>query len=99
MIASSYSKSFVTSDLPTHSLCKYLGIRTPEYKITHWAKVGEKLFWWNGHAAGHGLQHVRPFRQVVNERGLKQPDIRLAAKSQRTDVLAGRVRTRGRCRR
>jgi len=45
VIASSYSKSFIRSDLPTHSLCKYLGIRTPEYKITHWAKDGEKLFY------------------------------------------------------
>jgi glyoxylase-like metal-dependent hydrolase (beta-lactamase superfamily II) len=37
IIASGYSKLFVTCDLPTHSLCKSLGIDTPKYTITSWA--------------------------------------------------------------
>ncbi|KZS92395.1 Metallo-hydrolase/oxidoreductase [Sistotremastrum niveocremeum HHB9708] len=37
IVASSYSKLFVTSDLATHSLCRSLGIRTPNYQITKWA--------------------------------------------------------------
>jgi glyoxylase-like metal-dependent hydrolase (beta-lactamase superfamily II) len=37
IIASSHSKSFITTDLPTHSLCKYIPVPTPQYSITHWA--------------------------------------------------------------
>jgi len=37
IVASSYSKLFVTSDLPTHSLCRSLNIRVPNYQITKWA--------------------------------------------------------------
>jgi glyoxylase-like metal-dependent hydrolase (beta-lactamase superfamily II) len=43
IIASSFQPSFILSDLPTHSLCRALGIRTPEYSITHWARHLEYL--------------------------------------------------------
>jgi hypothetical protein len=36
-VASSHSKSFITDDLPTTSLCGSMNVRTPEYTITHWA--------------------------------------------------------------
>jgi glyoxylase-like metal-dependent hydrolase (beta-lactamase superfamily II) len=42
--ASSYSKSFLSEEnLPTHSLCKYLDIPTPQYHITDWANEGVAL--------------------------------------------------------
>jgi len=37
LVASSYSKEFITVDLPSHSLCRYLDIPTPSYTISHWA--------------------------------------------------------------
>lgn len=37
IIASSRSKSFITSDLPTNSLCKYIPVPTPQYNISYWA--------------------------------------------------------------
>jgi glyoxylase-like metal-dependent hydrolase (beta-lactamase superfamily II) len=37
IIASDFQPSFLLEDLPTHSLCKFLGIQTPEYRITLWA--------------------------------------------------------------
>jgi glyoxylase-like metal-dependent hydrolase (beta-lactamase superfamily II) len=38
IIASSFQPSFILEDLPTHSLCKYLGVPTPKYTITHWVR-------------------------------------------------------------
>lgn len=38
IIASSNDPSFILKDLPTNSLCSSLGIPTPEYTITHWAR-------------------------------------------------------------
>jgi glyoxylase-like metal-dependent hydrolase (beta-lactamase superfamily II) len=43
IIASSFQPSFILSDLPTNSQCKALGIPTPEYTITHWARHLEYL--------------------------------------------------------
>lgn len=43
IIASNFQPSFILSDLPTHSLCKSLGIPTPEYDIAHWARNLEYL--------------------------------------------------------
>src|ERR1700753_1930909 len=45
IVASNYSKLFVTCDLPTHSLCRFLGIPTPSYKITHWVSDCDFLYY------------------------------------------------------
>lgn len=37
ILASSYNPSFITDDLPTHSVCRYLNIPTPSYKVSYWA--------------------------------------------------------------
>ena len=37
IIASALGRSFVESDLPSHSLCKYLDIKTPDYTVSRWA--------------------------------------------------------------
>jgi hypothetical protein len=29
--------------LPTHSLCRYAGMETPQYKVTHWANDEERI--------------------------------------------------------
>lgn len=29
--------------LPTTSLCRYVGMQTPEYKVTHWASDGQHV--------------------------------------------------------
>ena len=36
VVASREGKSFIEQDLPVHSLCKSLGIPTPQYHITQW---------------------------------------------------------------
>jgi glyoxylase-like metal-dependent hydrolase (beta-lactamase superfamily II) len=38
IIASDFDKSFLLEDLDVHSLCKYVGVPTPEYEIRHWAR-------------------------------------------------------------
>ncbi|KAH8679799.1 beta-lactamase-like protein [Tricladium varicosporioides] len=43
IVASGFDKNFILKDLPKHSLCKYLGISTPKYVITHWAGHMESL--------------------------------------------------------
>lgn len=43
IVASGNDPTFVTTDLPTHSLCKYLGIPTPVYTINHWVRHLEDL--------------------------------------------------------
>lgn len=37
IIASSFEESFLLEDFPTHSLCKFMGIATPQYTVTIWA--------------------------------------------------------------
>ncbi|KAG0651700.1 hypothetical protein D0Z07_2088 [Hyphodiscus hymeniophilus] len=37
IVASGFDKSFILEDLPTHSLCKYINVPTPQYSISHWA--------------------------------------------------------------
>jgi glyoxylase-like metal-dependent hydrolase (beta-lactamase superfamily II) len=37
ILASSNEPSFITRDLPTHSLCRFLGLSTPKYEISYWA--------------------------------------------------------------
>lgn len=43
IVASSHCKSFIETDFPKHSLCKYLHIPTPKYTITHWGSHLEYL--------------------------------------------------------
>ena len=38
IVASGNDPSFVTKNLPTHSLCKYLHIPTPVYMVNHWTE-------------------------------------------------------------
>ncbi|KZW02775.1 Metallo-hydrolase/oxidoreductase [Exidia glandulosa HHB12029] len=38
LVASAAGRSFIEHDLPAHSLCKYLDIPTPKYRITQWAE-------------------------------------------------------------
>lgn len=45
VIASSRSKSFIEKDLDIHSLCKYVDVPTPLYKISHWARDLEYFSW------------------------------------------------------
>lgn len=37
IVASGFDKSFILNDLPTHSLCKFIDVPTPDYEIGHWA--------------------------------------------------------------
>lgn len=37
LVASAAGRAFIEHDLPAHSLCKYLDIPTPQYRITQWA--------------------------------------------------------------
>lgn len=41
--ASAYDKTFIQDDLPTSSLCRFVGMDTPEYAVTHWAADGEHV--------------------------------------------------------
>lgn len=43
ILASSYDPSFITDDLPTHSGCQDLGIPTPEYEVSYWARHLETI--------------------------------------------------------
>ena len=43
IVASSIGRWFVENDLPEHSLCNFLGIKTPAYKVSHWAEDYEDL--------------------------------------------------------
>jgi glyoxylase-like metal-dependent hydrolase (beta-lactamase superfamily II) len=43
ILASSNEPSFITSDLPTHSLCRFLGLSTPKYEISYWASHLEAI--------------------------------------------------------
>lgn len=43
--ASGYDKEFIGDQavLPIHSLCQFVGMKTPQYKVTHWATDGEPV--------------------------------------------------------
>lgn len=41
--ASSNDKGFIENDLPTSSLCRFVGMETPEYTVTNWANDGESI--------------------------------------------------------
>ena len=43
IVASNFDKSFILKDLPTHSLCKFIDVQTPQYDIGHWASNLEYL--------------------------------------------------------
>ena len=43
ILASKHGKSFIEKDLPEHSLCKYMDVRTPDYKVSYWATDMEGL--------------------------------------------------------
>ena len=43
ILASSYKKSFIEDDLPKHSLCHFLDVPTPKYKVSYWAKDLEEI--------------------------------------------------------
>jgi glyoxylase-like metal-dependent hydrolase (beta-lactamase superfamily II) len=38
IIASDFDKAFLLNDLDEHSLCKYVNVATPKYKIAQWAR-------------------------------------------------------------
>lgn len=42
--ASDYDKGFIEDDLPTSSLCRFVGMETPEYKVTNWAADAQPVF-------------------------------------------------------
>ena len=44
ILASCHGKSFVEENLPEHSLCLYIGVPTPTYTVSYWAKDYEKVF-------------------------------------------------------
>ncbi|KAI9861388.1 MAG: hypothetical protein M1813_005285 [Trichoglossum hirsutum] len=43
ILASSLDPAFVTADLPTTSLCRFVGMPTPAYTVTHWVADNERL--------------------------------------------------------
>jgi glyoxylase-like metal-dependent hydrolase (beta-lactamase superfamily II) len=43
IIASDFDKSFLLEDFPTHSLCKFNDVQTPQYTISKWARHMEFL--------------------------------------------------------
>lgn len=43
IVASATGDYFVLKDLPEHSLCKFIGIPTPQYKVTCWAEDSSRL--------------------------------------------------------
>ncbi|KAF2125603.1 Metallo-hydrolase/oxidoreductase [Dothidotthia symphoricarpi CBS 119687] len=47
--ASAYDRDFIDDEtmLPTHSLCRFVGMQTPRYKVTHWAADGEHVRYGN----------------------------------------------------
>ncbi|GAB7343911.1 hypothetical protein MBLNU457_1866t1 [Dothideomycetes sp. NU457] len=45
IVASAAGMDFVLSDLPEHSLCKFIGIETPMYLVSCWAADSTRLFW------------------------------------------------------
>lgn len=49
IVASENGKSFILEDLPTSSLCKYMNVSTPDYKVSHWARQLEYFSMHNTH--------------------------------------------------
>ncbi|KAJ9621957.1 hypothetical protein H2203_006838 [Taxawa tesnikishii (nom. ined.)] len=45
IIASAAGKDFIQKDLPTHSLCRYVGMKTPTYSVSHWAEDVQHFRW------------------------------------------------------
>ena len=43
ILASAHDKAFIEDDLPQSSLCDFLGIPTPQYKVSYWAEDGERI--------------------------------------------------------
>ncbi|CAN8098550.1 unnamed protein product [Discula destructiva] len=41
--ASSNNKGFILDDLPTTSLCRFVGMETPRYAVTKWASDGQSI--------------------------------------------------------
>ncbi|KAF7953739.1 uncharacterized protein EAE97_001138 [Botrytis byssoidea] len=49
IVASENGKSFILEDLPTSSLCQYMNVSTPNYKVSHWARQLEYFSMHNTH--------------------------------------------------
>lgn len=49
IVASENGKSFILTDLPTNSLCKYMDVSTPTYEVSHWAHQLEYFSMHNTH--------------------------------------------------
>ena len=45
ILASASGRDFVTKDLPTHSLARFIGAKTPEYTVSCWAENNHDLIW------------------------------------------------------
>jgi glyoxylase-like metal-dependent hydrolase (beta-lactamase superfamily II) len=43
ILASAAGKAFIDKDLPEHSLCAFLDLPTPSYKVSHWANDFETI--------------------------------------------------------
>ncbi|KAH7024296.1 beta-lactamase-like protein [Macrophomina phaseolina] len=43
VVASGHSQSFINTNLDEHSLCKFLGLKTPKYRVSVWARDSEAL--------------------------------------------------------
>ena len=43
IIASKHGKRFIEEDFAEHSLCNYVGVHAPKYKVNHWATDMEEL--------------------------------------------------------
>lgn len=41
--ASNYDKAFIEDDLPTSSLCRFVGMETPQYTVTDWAADAQSI--------------------------------------------------------
>ncbi|KAI3398909.1 hypothetical protein diail_8232 [Diaporthe ilicicola] len=41
--ASAYDKGFIEDDLPTSSLCRFVGMETPNYTVTNWAANAQRV--------------------------------------------------------
>ncbi|OCL07992.1 Metallo-hydrolase/oxidoreductase [Glonium stellatum] len=57
IVASSYCRPFLMHNLATHSLCKFLRIPLPRYKVTQWAKDDAPLYW-RGNDTGITIFHT-----------------------------------------
>ena len=43
ILASPLDPTFITTDLPTTSLCRFVGMPTPSYKVTRWSPNNDQL--------------------------------------------------------